>query len=111
MPRPQFSLRSLFVITAVVAVACWVGPPIVRKTCARLWPYTTDLEIPAMQTGPGRKPNLPSIIDNRAALNRADPPKIRPVVGRLAAFGPPATRGTMARMARPRIQFRSKTLR
>jgi hypothetical protein len=29
MPRPQFSLRSLFVLTALVAVGCLVGPPIV----------------------------------------------------------------------------------
>ena len=25
--RPQFSLRSLFIVTAIVAVVCWVGPP------------------------------------------------------------------------------------
>ena len=29
--RPQFRLRSLFILTAIVAVACWVGPPIVRQ--------------------------------------------------------------------------------
>jgi len=27
MPRPQFRLRSLFILTAIVAVACVVGPP------------------------------------------------------------------------------------
>jgi hypothetical protein len=25
MPRPQFRLRSLFLLTALVAVGCWVG--------------------------------------------------------------------------------------
>jgi hypothetical protein len=31
MPRPQFRLRSLFILTAMVAVGCWVGPPTVRE--------------------------------------------------------------------------------
>jgi hypothetical protein len=31
MPRPQFRLRSLFILTAIVAVGCWVGPPIARE--------------------------------------------------------------------------------
>jgi hypothetical protein len=31
MPRPQFRLRSLFILTAIVAVGCLVGPPIVRE--------------------------------------------------------------------------------
>jgi len=31
MPRPQFSLRSLFILTTIVAVGCLVGPPIVRE--------------------------------------------------------------------------------
>ena len=26
MPRPQFRLRSLFILTAIVAVGCLVGP-------------------------------------------------------------------------------------
>jgi hypothetical protein len=30
MPHPQFSLRSLFILTALVALGCLVGPPIVR---------------------------------------------------------------------------------
>jgi hypothetical protein len=34
MPRPQFTLRSLFVLTAVVAVGCLAGPPIIRA-CQR----------------------------------------------------------------------------
>jgi O-antigen/teichoic acid export membrane protein len=34
MPRPQFSLRSLFVLTALVAVACWVGAPIIGLVVA-----------------------------------------------------------------------------
>jgi len=25
MPRPQFRLRSLFILTAIVAVGCWVA--------------------------------------------------------------------------------------
>jgi hypothetical protein len=29
MPRPQFRLRSLFILTAVVAVGCLVGAPVV----------------------------------------------------------------------------------
>jgi hypothetical protein len=28
MPRPQFRLRSLFVLTALAAVGCLVGPPL-----------------------------------------------------------------------------------
>jgi hypothetical protein len=28
--RPQFSLRWLFVLTALVGLGCLVGPPIVR---------------------------------------------------------------------------------
>ena len=31
MPRPQFHLRSLFILTAIVAVGCMVRPPIVRE--------------------------------------------------------------------------------
>jgi hypothetical protein len=38
LPRPQFRLRSLFILTAIVAVLCLVGPPIVREVRARLWP-------------------------------------------------------------------------
>jgi hypothetical protein len=38
MPRPQFRLRSLFILTALVAVGCMVGPPIVREVRARFWP-------------------------------------------------------------------------
>jgi hypothetical protein len=26
MPRPQFRLRSLFILTAIVAVGVWLGP-------------------------------------------------------------------------------------
>jgi hypothetical protein len=29
--RPQFRLRSLFILTAIVAVGCLVGPRIVRE--------------------------------------------------------------------------------
>ncbi len=25
MPRPQFRLRSLFILTAIVAAGCWLG--------------------------------------------------------------------------------------
>jgi hypothetical protein len=38
MPRPQFRLCSLFLLTALVAVGCLVGPPIVREVRARMWP-------------------------------------------------------------------------
>jgi len=34
--RPQFRLRSLFILTAIVAVGCLVGPPIVREVQIRL---------------------------------------------------------------------------
>jgi hypothetical protein len=30
MPR-QFRLRSLFILTAIVAVECWVGPPALER--------------------------------------------------------------------------------
>ncbi|HVC97923.1 MAG TPA: hypothetical protein VND64_29905 [Pirellulales bacterium] len=30
MPRPQFRLRSLFILTAIVAVGCLVGPIVWR---------------------------------------------------------------------------------
>jgi hypothetical protein len=35
MPR-QFRLRSLFVLTAVVAVGCWVGPRLARNYAPKL---------------------------------------------------------------------------
>jgi hypothetical protein len=35
---PQFRLRSMFILTAVVAVGCLVGPPIVREVRDRFWP-------------------------------------------------------------------------
>ncbi len=38
IPRPQFRLRSLFILTAIVAVGCLVGPPIVREVRARWFP-------------------------------------------------------------------------
>jgi hypothetical protein len=31
MSRPQFRLRSLFIVTAIVAVGCWVGLPAWEK--------------------------------------------------------------------------------
>jgi hypothetical protein len=37
MPRLQFRLRSLFILTAIVAVGCLVGPPIVREVRTRFW--------------------------------------------------------------------------
>jgi hypothetical protein len=48
MPRPQFRLRSLFILTTIVAVACWAGPPIVREVRARFCPD------PAATWGPER---------------------------------------------------------
>ena len=38
MPRPQFRLRSLFILTAIGAVGSLVGPPL----RARFWPYIVD---------------------------------------------------------------------
>jgi len=49
MCRPQFRLRSLFILTAVVAVGCMVGPPIVREVREWLWPmheYSRHLDFP-----------------------------------------------------------------
>jgi hypothetical protein len=34
MPR-QFRLRSLFILTAIVAMGCLIGPPIVRQVRAK----------------------------------------------------------------------------
>ena len=34
MPRPQFRLRSLFNLTAIVAMGCLVGPPLVLSASA-----------------------------------------------------------------------------
>jgi hypothetical protein len=34
--RPQFHLKSLFILTALVAVGCLVGPPIVRSIRERM---------------------------------------------------------------------------
>ncbi len=31
MPRPQFRLRSLFIVTAIVAVGCLVGAVLLRQ--------------------------------------------------------------------------------
>jgi hypothetical protein len=57
MPRPQFRLRSLFIVTALVAVALVLGPPIgslgppiarwVRQTPIARWVRKThrDYEI------------------------------------------------------------------
>jgi hypothetical protein len=41
MSRPQFRLRSLFILTTVVAVGCVVGPPIVRPVIARVREWIT----------------------------------------------------------------------
>ena len=38
MSRPQFRLRSLFILTAIVAVGCLVGPPIIREVRETFWP-------------------------------------------------------------------------
>jgi hypothetical protein len=38
MHRPQFRLRSLFILTAIVAVGCWVGPPVLREVRTNLRP-------------------------------------------------------------------------
>jgi len=36
MHRPQFRLKSLFILTALVAFGCLVGPPIVRNVRERM---------------------------------------------------------------------------
>jgi len=38
VPRPQFRLRSLFIVTAIVAVGCWVGPPIWQQVGPMIFP-------------------------------------------------------------------------
>jgi len=38
MPRPQFRLRSLFILTAIVAVGCLVGPPAWERIRPMLFP-------------------------------------------------------------------------
>jgi hypothetical protein len=38
MPAPRFRLRSSFKLSAVVAVVCLVGPPIVREVREKSWP-------------------------------------------------------------------------
>jgi hypothetical protein len=35
-PSQQF--RLLFIVMALIALGCWVGPPIVRDVRARFWP-------------------------------------------------------------------------
>src|SRR5207253_8448308 len=39
MHRPQFRLRSLFILTALVAVGCLIGPPIWH----RQWPSGSEI--------------------------------------------------------------------
>jgi hypothetical protein len=39
--RPQFRLRSLFILTAIVAVACIVGPPIFTALYDYVYPPKT----------------------------------------------------------------------
>jgi hypothetical protein len=48
MPCPQFRLRSLFLLTALVAVGCLVGPPIVHEVRAILGP--PEPTVPAFRT-------------------------------------------------------------
>jgi len=46
MARPfQFRLRTMFWLTAVVAVLCWAGPPVVQQARKRLFPPNA-MEIP-----------------------------------------------------------------
>jgi hypothetical protein len=51
MPRPQFRLPTLFIFTAVVAVGCLVGPPIIQEVRDRFraprYFEVSDLQIPA----------------------------------------------------------------
>jgi len=52
MPR-QFRLRSLFILTAIVAVGCLVGPPIVCEVAIVLYPPDPTLDVwQAIQNGP-----------------------------------------------------------
>jgi hypothetical protein len=44
MPRPQFRLRSLFILTAIVAVGCLVGPSIITKVQDWLRPEPAQWE-------------------------------------------------------------------
>jgi hypothetical protein len=49
MPRPQFRLRSLFLLTAIVAAGCLVGPPIVRELRARFRPAGEFLDLDLLE--------------------------------------------------------------
>jgi len=69
MPRPQFRLRSLFILTAIVDVGCLVGPPIVREVRARFWPpkptrwfikTESRYRVPDAQSRHSRPPNGPA---------------------------------------------------
>ncbi len=43
MPRPQFRLRSLLILTAIVAVWCWVGPPAWERIQPMFFPPETPV--------------------------------------------------------------------
>jgi hypothetical protein len=45
----QFRLRSLFILTALVAVGCLVGPPIVREVRVRFWPPDVEITLPDLE--------------------------------------------------------------
>ncbi len=54
MRRPQFRLRSLFILTALVAVGCLVGPPAWGRLQVVLFPPPTPRTVPYLD-GYGRR--------------------------------------------------------
>jgi hypothetical protein len=75
MRRPQFSLSSLFILTAIVAVGCLVGPPIVREVRERFWPLAPPAIAPARWFGRTTKPPLLGVT---IVLSENDSPKLPP---------------------------------
>ena len=87
MPRPQFRLRSLFILTAIVAVGCLVVTPLVREVQVWLRPkaaFIRPMPKPSLFVEqreqfngmPGvyidRRPGRP--IGTKDALDRTSPP-------------------------------------
>jgi hypothetical protein len=82
MPRPQFRLRSLFILTAIVAVGCLVGPPIVREVRDWLKPKEVDIDVWSQiirgPTMPGFAPTREGLIPDLAETQT--PPSSSPLV-------------------------------
>jgi hypothetical protein len=63
---PQFRLRSLFIVTAIVAVGCWVGPPIVGIAEEMSVASVVGLAVPVFCVA--------LVVIGIAAVDRASPP-------------------------------------